>query len=78
MVREQIGMHEDTPEEQELYEREMFEKRGYRDPRALPAAEARKRYTIIRKRTRPMDFFDDVFTFVGMAYDTFLDKISRQ
>jgi len=49
------------------------------DPRALPAAEARKRYnTIIRKRTRPDDFLDSFMFWAGMLLDSVYDIFRPQ
>ena len=77
MLFEILGLHERDKVAEREYELDKSHKR-FKDPRVLPAAETRKKYTILRKRTRPMDFIDDVFMFLGMAYDALLNKIYRQ
>ena len=81
MFRQLLNLEEERDEMEGVYEPRApccICTRPPTDPRTLPAEEARQRYTIIRKRTRPMDFIDDVFTFLGMTCDVLLNKIYRQ
>lgn len=76
-LQELLGLHEETPEDREAYERFKQEEQA-KHPRVLPAAQARQTYTIIRKRSRPTDIFDYFALGINMLLDKIYDIFGKQ